>query len=217
METQEICYYRSLSHKRYIRKLYFKGIQKATVMIGKKVVFISFGAIFFVLAAVIFSADSLKKVESIFRYSSGGSGLRDLDEVENFTDSLKKYIDTSFYAEYRGKSDQFEFLYLIESGFGNSFLINDYVRLNIFETAKQLQIRRVWKYENENFFRFEIFSDEKINETLFVLESPDVGFRSLFFANSGADSLKIGDKVNITRYNSLERLSRRTFLSVLRK
>jgi hypothetical protein len=80
---------------------------------------------------------------------------------QSLADTISKFIDTAFFAEYRVKPNKYLFNYLNGDNKSIPFTLNDTLEDFIFNEAKIIPIYRIWHYGSENFIRFEVLSNAK--------------------------------------------------------
>ena len=128
--------------------------------------------------------------------NSNKIGIETFD-YQNLADTISKYIDTSFYAEYRVKPNKYLFNYINLDNVSDPFALNDTLENLVFNKAKQIPINRIWQYNSENFMRFEVFSHNK-KSLLIVLHKSQDSIKSREF-----EPVKISDFHGVNKEKSL--------------
>lgn len=156
------------------------------------------------------------KTDSIYNDKARNLSI-DVVEFERLTDTITKYIDTPFFAQYRIKSNTFYFNYLLGESVGNSFVLSSEVEKKVFGIAKNMQIRRIWNFSTDNFFRFEIQNNKEQNKILIVLQTGQDTVRSAELGNISIANFEGGNSVRVNNFKEMWQLTSRSFLLSIRK
>ena len=102
--------------------------------------------------------------------------LENKDKYLALSDSIERYLDTGFYAEYRlGKLD-FVFYYLRNDSIADFFEINQPSKNKLFKQLYSLGIKKIWKYNSENFYRYVFYVDRVTRPQLLILSTKATSF-----------------------------------------
>jgi len=168
-------------------------------MVPKKT-FLIIPVILIFVSCFIKSNDS--EVSETFNEKNRTEKLEYMLGLENLADTIDKYIDTSFYAAYRAKPNEFFFNYIIKvNEIGNPFVISDSLQKIVLNKARNFEIRRILRFPNENFFRYRVYNDASNFTTFFVLDSAIEKMESQEFEEiNDIDSFYVGKKIKINQY-----------------
>lgn len=95
------------------------------------------------------------------------------------TNSMQSGIDTSFYAEHRGKENRYQLYYLDKDSIGDVFSIGEDLENKIFKVADSLDISQISKFTNENFYRIHLINNRDVDIQLFFLRCNERQFSAI--------------------------------------
>jgi len=102
--------------------------------------------------------------------------LENKDKYLALSDSIEVFLDTSFYAEYRlGKLD-FVFYYLRNDSIADFFEVKPPSKTEIFKQLYSLGVKKIWKYNSENFYRYGFYVDRLTRPQLLILSTKATSF-----------------------------------------
>ena len=160
----------------------------------------------------------------IMVFSSKDADKSDMDRVSQIedirmnvaaylqlTDSVSLLVDSSFYGQYRIKSNDYSFYCLIGDSMRIPISVSERVKNNVFPVLKKLSITSVWKNDSENFYRYELRRSYSDRIQVIVLRKPDRDFKfpegsAISNADSTSDINSIG---NVTERNLLFKINER--------
>ena len=112
-----------------------------------------------------------KRIQVINKINGGRQRL------EIFSDFFMENIDTSFHIQHRSKDNSYHFFYFINGTISGSFQPSREVEGNIAQECEYYQFRDVWKYRDENFYRFLMFDRGKAMGLVLVLLKGEKNFQ----------------------------------------
>ena len=132
-------------------------------------------------------SDETIRTETLMRVEEN---LQRLEYLRNFFSQ----IDTSFYGLFTTRSGGFHFSYLNNNNIGIYFTPNLVTTEEVKKTVKFFHIREVWKYSNENFYRFGLELEGRKIFKIIVLAKSETSFifpeNSLIYAARVIKDLK---------------------------
>jgi hypothetical protein len=158
--------------------------------------YILFAVIAFSVIIIVLSRESDDK-EIVDNLSLVEEVRMNIKDYLDLTDSLSLLSDLDFCVQYRVKPDEYYFYQLIDDRLGAAICLPESFKNNVVSIFKKTSITSVWKYRNENFYRYELRKSYEYKPQLIVLKKAGDSFA--FFEGtsiSKADTTSDVNKIN---------------------
>ncbi len=177
-------------------------------MKGKKNVFF-----LFIIIVVAFLAYFIYTSDNYSNESNSDREKRIITtDYKRLTDTIIKYIDTVFFAQYYVKPNKYQFNYLNGDIITGPFKLRDHQEETIFGEIKLIPVERIRHNKSENFIRYEILSNSKKRIILGLLVNQDSILSKYFDHIAVAKFQNDGKTISLGQDTSITKISEREYL-----
>jgi hypothetical protein len=144
---------------------------------------------------LLFSLTGCENLSEVDKRLNTISKIRwDAQRLEKFSIFLQERIDTNFHVQYRSKDYSYHFFYFRDGTIAGSFTPSTEVVETVAQECDHYQFRDIWKYDDENFYRFRIQDPGKAMGLVLVLKKGEGSFK--FSPDSNIGNVEKTDNID---------------------